>query len=782
MQQSVTPAPAARTSPAYRVGDLIVDTARASVSRDGVEIPLPKLSFDLLIACIEAAPAIVSIDELMSRVWPELVVSPETVSQRVKLLRDALGDDSKSPRYIAGVRLRGYRLVASVQPHASADGAVKQAVARPARIGSRVKIIAGALLIAVLAALAFWHASRDVSAQRAQAPAPGAGRSIAVLPFENLSTAQDGELLAFGIPEAILHQLANVPELLVIARTSSFALGGGNEDAREVGRKLGAHFLLEGSVQRDAQRLRITAQLVDSQTGVHVWSMRFDRTPQDVFAMQDEIALEVARALQLSLDPAVTEKLTGTGTANFDAYLAYLQGRAVMAKWRVADLGDAVTHFSQAIRLDPAFAPAYVELAVAEVRQAEFEVTDDRKQRFAAALQRATELIDRALQLDARNGAAYVERAGLKAFTDLADAESDYRHGLDLSPNYARGYAGLAAVLYEDPRRRDEALLMLDRARKLDPLEPAHDVTKAVFLLYGRSDPAAAQALLTDVLKRDPLNQPALMRLGEIETTLSSRQADGIRLLEQTLGLDPLSEWTRRLLMRGYLSLGDPRTARQVASEASHSLVAREIPLDLYAHEWRRAGEAAYAAVDSETNSAFDEPMIAAAIRLHARATRDYARAIDELESLAGVSWDSEGRAMLPESLDLKAFPIALANVLQLSGDDVRARSVLEATLAAMDHEANELGRGDLWYLHQRPIALALLGRKDAAIDALRVALEREVAPEDSWLYLEIEPTVATLVDDPRFIELRNAVRASVADQKRRLSELRDVGLVPRRE
>jgi TolB-like protein/DNA-binding winged helix-turn-helix (wHTH) protein/cytochrome c-type biogenesis protein CcmH/NrfG len=592
MQHSVTPT-RALTSTAYSVGDLVVDTARASVSRNGAEIQLPRLSFNLLIALIEAAPAVVSLDELMTRVWPGVVVNHETVSQRVKLLRDAIGDDPKSPRYITAVRGRGYRLVASVQPLTSADGAVEQGGSPRPRIGSRLKIIAGALVIAALAGFAFWHVLRDVHAQRVQAPASGAGRSIAVLPFESLSTAQDGELLAFGIPEAILHQLANIPELLVIARTSSFALGGGNEDAREVGRKLGARFLLEGSVQRDARRLRITAQLVDSHTGVHVWSMRFDRTPQDIFAMQDEIALQVARALQLSLDPAVIEKLTGSGTANFDAYLAYLRGRAVMAKWRVADLGDAITHFSQAIRLDPAFAPAYVELAVAEVRQAEFEVTDDRKERFEAALQRGTGLIDRALQLDARNGVAYVERAGLKAYTDLADAESDYRHGLGLSPNYARGYAGLAAVLYEDPRRRDEALLMLDRARKLDPLEPAHDVTKAVFLLYGRSDRAGAQALLTDVLKRDPLNQPALVQLGAVYIDIAEKQADAVRLLEQALALDPLSEWTRQLLMRTYLTLGDIRAARQVASEASHPLAVREIPLDLYAHEWRRAGEAA---------------------------------------------------------------------------------------------------------------------------------------------------------------------------------------------
>jgi TolB-like protein/DNA-binding winged helix-turn-helix (wHTH) protein/Tfp pilus assembly protein PilF len=769
------------TIAAYRVGDLVVDVSRAAVTRDGVELPLPKLSFDLLIAFIEAAPAIVSVDDLMKRVWPGLVVSPETVSQRVKLLRDALGDDSKSPRYIAGVRMRGYRLVASV---ARADAPIQDAAPRiPPRgqAARRLALLAAAFLVLGLAMGALWDRAHDAPIASSPTPAATPVRSIAVLPFENLSAAADGELLAFGIPEAILHQLANIPELLVIARTSSFAFANNAEDARAVGQKLNARFLLEGSVQRDAQRLRITAQLIDSQTGAHLWSMRFDRTPQDVFAMQDEIAVEVARALQLSLDPGVMQKFTSGSTADFSAYLAYLQGRAVMAKWRVADVGEAITHFSQAIRLDPGFAPAYVELAAAQLRQAEFEIIDDRQERFAAAVQSGRQLIEKALQIDPRYGPAYVELAGLEAYADLGQAEADYRRGLALSPNYAPGYAGLASVLYENPRRSDEALWMLDRARKLDPLEPAHDVTKAVFLLYARSDKAGATALLQDVLKRDPLNQPALMRLGEIRAELSGEIAEGIKLLEQALALDPSSEWTRRLLLRAYLSLGDTAAARQVADSATHRSVVRAIPLYLQAHEWRRASEAAYAAVDSETNLALDETMIATAIRMQAHDTRDYARAIETLEQLSGLTWDAQGRAQLPENRDIKAFPTALADLLQASGDTSRARAVLEATLATMQHEPNERGRGNLWFVHYRPIVLSLLGRKDEALDALRTAVETGIALDDSWQYFESEPSLAPLSSDARFIELRDSVRRSIAQQRQALAELRRGGFVPQR-
>ena len=707
-----------------------------------------------------------------------LVVSPETVSQRVKLLRDALGDDSKSPRYIAVVRLRGYRLVPVVARLAGPGAPIEATPKARWRFGAgALGIIAAAVLSA---ASVVWFASRDASQDDRQATAVPV-RSIAVLPFEDLSTAEDGAILAFGIPETILHQLANVPELVVIARTSSFALASADQDVRDVGRRLNVRYLLEGSVQRRGQNLRITSQLVDTQTGAHVWSLQFDRTPQDVFAMQDEIALQVVRALQVSLDPAITEKLTGTGTANFNAYLAYLQGRAVMAKWQVASLQDAVEHFSQATELDPSFAPAYVELAGARLRQVEFEVTDDRQTRFAAELQQGMKLIDKALQLDPQNGAAYAERASFKAYTDLAAAEADYRRGIALNSNYAPGYAGLAAVLYEDPQRRDEALAMLERARKLDPLEPAHDVTKAVFLFYGRSDIAGAEALLTDVLKRDPLNPAALARLGELRYSPQGQIAEGIKLLEQVLSLDPVAEWPRRLLVRAYLSLGDRKAAQQVADEARHRLVVREIPIYLYAHDWKRAGEAAYAAVETETNSAFDEAIIAAAIRLHARATGDYASAIDILTDLAGVVWDADGNAALRESLDIKAFPTALGDVLQASGDEARARSVLRATLASMDRESKELGRGDLWYLDQRHIALALLGEKDAALEALRIAVARDVGVTDTWYFFDVEPSVARLRDDRRFVELRATVLARVEKERELLSKLRAAGLIRRR-
>ena len=157
--------------------------------------------------------------------------------------------------------------------------------------------------------------------------------AIAVLPFANLG-AGEGDVLASGIAESVLHQLASLAELDVISRTSSFAFRGRATDARDIGRQLGARFLLEGTVQSDHRRMRVTTHLIDTETGADIWSMRFDRLPGDIFAVQDEIAMQVTQALELSLDARAKDRLTGQGTQNLQAYLAFLQGRSLLANNR----------------------------------------------------------------------------------------------------------------------------------------------------------------------------------------------------------------------------------------------------------------------------------------------------------------------------------------------------------------------------------------------------------------------------------------------------------------
>jgi TolB-like protein/Tfp pilus assembly protein PilF len=611
-------------------------------------------------------------------------------------------------------------------------------------------------------------------------PSGASSMAIAVLPFQNLSAAPNGDVLASGIAESVLHQLASLAELDVISRTSAFAFRDRAADAREIGRQLGARYLLEGSVQSERARMRVTTQLIDTQTGSDVWSMRFDRRPGDVFAIQDEIAVQVTQALELSLDPEAKERMTGQGTTNLQAYLAFLQGRALLATGNVTEVKAATEHFERSVALDPNFPAAYVNLAHAELFVAEFEVTEDRQARFAAALERGETLVQKALSLDPENGDALLQRAHLAYYTNLAAAETDYRRGLELSPNSAEGFAGLAAVLYETPARRDEALEMLDRARKLDPLEPAHDVTKSVFIYYAYGDIQGANALLVGVLKRHRGYAPALARLSVLRRAMG-QDANGIRYGEEALALDPLLEDTRRVLIRAYVNLGDAQAARQLVGESFDEVSPRALPILLDQRRWVDAGEVAYASLARGTDSPITMVDHLNAIRMHARTTGDFDRARALLEEVSGVRWDATGQPVLrEEGSPLRDTPIALADILLASGQEQEGRRLLATIIARMRQEMGTPGHPEIWYYSWHPIALALNGEGDAAIELLQAQIASKV-DLTSMRRVETEASFAELRKDRRFQALMRQLRSHLDEQRRELERLRAEGVVPNR-
>jgi TolB-like protein/DNA-binding winged helix-turn-helix (wHTH) protein/Tfp pilus assembly protein PilF len=773
--------------PTYRVDDLLVDVGRARVTRGDRELALPKLSFDLLLALIERSPAIVSPDELMTAVWPGLVVSPETISQRIKLLRGALDDDSKEPRYVAGVRGRGYRLLPAAERMGAEARAAEPATETSAVTGDarRRSVPTWQWLIAVVAVAALGFAVvanlRDRAPPVASQALPLPPRSVAVLLFESVDATPRGKVFALGISEAVLHQLASVRELSVIARTSSFTFAGHNEDARSIGAKLNARYLLEGSVQAEGEGLRVTAQLIDASTGDHMWSMRFDRTSQDVFGVQDEIALAVTRALKLTLDAPATDRLLARRASSLDAYFAYLQGRELALTLRMAELEAAAKMFALAIKEDPTFAAAYVDLANVQLKVAEFEITEDRQRRFDAARAEAERLIARALALDPQNGEAYAARAYLRAFTDLAASEADYRRSIELSPSYAPAYEGLASVLYETVAKRVEALAMLERARQLDPYEPRYDVTKAVYLMYWRGQIEAAAALLHDVIERDPLYQPALARYGEA-CFLQAEFAESSNYLEQAIELDPLSSSTFSVLMSVYYNLGEPAAAASVYEQYGNDLPGRRIYLQVYRQEWRAAGETAYAGFADRTFTPIDEGPGIIAVRMHARITHDFKRARELLEKLSGVTWNSSGAPQVPMQSTVAVYAVALADVLIAEGLVQRGRDLLRASLADMDRVMKDYGRGDFWYMKDRTIAFALLGENEAALAEIRRAISNGAGGGHPMrTFLELEPAFAALRDQPAFKQMQAEVRAHAAAERESLRRMRAEGLVPQR-
>ncbi|MFL6551550.1 MAG: winged helix-turn-helix domain-containing protein [Povalibacter sp.] len=756
--------PAEREQSDYQVGDLVIRTGTAQVLRGGEEIVLPRLSYDLLLALVRAAPNLVTLDELMERVWPGMVVSPETITQRIKLLRTAIDDAPRSPRYIASVRGRGYRMLAPVTA-CSADAPVP-ATPQEHTTPKAWKFIAFAIASLFVLAVAYWALRSRESTERAEVLLPA--RSIAVLPFENFGHSPQDAALAFGIPETLLHRLASYKELNVIARRSSFMFQAPASDIREIGRKLNARYIVEGSLQSDPERMRITAQLIDASDGRHVWSMQFDRRPQDIFVIEDEIAGQIAKALQLTV--------IGTGgreTSNLDAYLAFSQGRQRLATLRVAEVKLAIGDFERALSLDPKFATAYASLARAHVALALRDVNEERRANLEKAVATAHKLLERALQLDPNNADAHFELGALSE--DALAAEAEIRRGLESAPSSVIGYERLQEVLWWQGRR-NESIEALDRARELDPLDLNKDNIKARLVLYARSDVKQAEELSLKVLERDPSSSAALMRIGEIAWCCRSQYARGASYLEQSQRIDPNDESGRRMLMRAYLDMGDVAEANAVAATSNNAVDARLVSILLYEHNWRRAGESAYDEVHRETGRAIDGPALAFAVRMHARTTGDYESARRYLELKSGITWDENGMPKL-EPYE-SGTGVTLAIVLLEMGRKEQATRLLNAELAAFDTESHQLGRGDMWYAIPTISALALLGRDDEALAALERMIDNG-GGQGAWQWLESEPSYDKYRNVPRFQAVLDKIRKISARERQELQRLRDAQLIP---
>lgn len=509
-----------RAARRYVVGDLALDTGRKSLTRQGVAVVLPPLSFDLLEVLVKAAPDVVSNEAIAAAVWPGLVVSPETVTQRVKLLRQALEDDAREPRYIAGVRGRGYRLIASVTVEGDASG--PGARAAPAGKPGLVRWIAMAAAVASVAVLAAVLTTRLFESGR-ETPGPQSvtvtalpAKAVAVLAFENLTGSPANDLLATVLADGVLHRLAGQRDLLVIARASSFAASLKGQGAREAGERLGARYLVSGSLQQSGDRVRMAAQLLDAQTNQTVRTFVVDRQREDLFTFADDVASRVAEALQVNLGGAPVQY----ARFGMDAYLAYLRGRSLLATRQVGKVARAGEEFREAVRLAPDFASAWVSLA--ESMYLDAFINRRYRDRQDALWREVAPILEKAIALEPDNGEAYYLRGRMRVSMtggDVEAGEADFRRGIELSPNYAPGLEDYAEWLlwYE---REAEGLAIIDRARSVDPLDPRNHYMKGMFLWEYRGLEDEAVALLLQALRVDP---------SSIRPICASRRSGGSR-------------------------------------------------------------------------------------------------------------------------------------------------------------------------------------------------------------------------------------------------------------
>ena len=294
---------------AVRFGPFELDQHAGELRKDGARIRLQDQPLQILQILLEQPGKVVTREELRQRIWPTdtFVDFDHGINNAIKRLREVLGDTAEASRYIETLPRRGYRFLQDVERTSSAEA------------------------------------------------------SIAVLPFLSLSADPENEIFADGMSEEIINALTQVKELRVVARTSSFSFKGKHIDLREIGERLNVRTVLEGSVRRSGNRLRITAQLVNVSDGYHLWSERYDREMKDIFEVQDEISQSIVRRLEVTLG-SEKPSFVRAGTDNLEAFKFYVQGRALMSH-RGIRLPDALGCFQQAVVQDPQYASAWASLA-----------------------------------------------------------------------------------------------------------------------------------------------------------------------------------------------------------------------------------------------------------------------------------------------------------------------------------------------------------------------------------------------------------------------------------
>jgi TolB-like protein/DNA-binding winged helix-turn-helix (wHTH) protein/Tfp pilus assembly protein PilF len=763
--------PVAQGRECYRVGDLVVDVGLQRVTGPAGDIELPKLSFDMLLALIRSAPDFITNDELATRVWAGIVVSPETVTKRVNLLREALGDDAANPRYIAGLRSRGYRIVAPVrgaqpesiapEPARAADDADNTTAAQPPAPRTRVPlrwvapIVAG--LLAVIAFGSWLGRERPEAAEETPREATTTGEtSVAVLAFENLSPSPDDAYLAVGIPEMVLDRLSAIPRLTVIASGSAFRLSDPALSAREIGQRLGASYLVLGSTQRAGDRLRVTARLVDTRSGTQIWSTQLDRGLADLFAIQDTIAAEVANELRRRVQGGLQPRAYARHEPPIEAQLAFLQGRAALARHTVRGSLEAAEKFERAIELDPRFAAALAGLFDARMLAAERRHED-----LAAEHRQQSPLLESALEIDPDCGPAYVARA-IWSLDDSARREADFRRGLELDPSNGRGLVAFSEFL--DKRGRfDEGTEALDRALLVDPLSPRLHF-RLVMREFDRKGAQFKEAGLKRVLEIDPDYQPALQRYGKTRWMMHGRLAEAAQILEHAIEVDPDNPWSRHTAMALYLDLADEASAREVANDTESSRRTGQLLLALYRGDSRAAGEVALSPAGREYNLAESWGAVEA-VRDYALQTGDYRRAIAFLEERYKLRGDNP-------DLEIQNFRAAayLAQLLRASGDEPRARRLLERLPAAIDASIPRYGA--VFALRTKASVQLLAGDQDAALGTLAESFAAEDLTQ-WWYTLEHDPIWRPMHEDPVFKALVGQVHARIAREQAELASAR---------
>jgi len=444
-----------------------VDSACGKLQMDSDEVHVELKVMAVLLILAERAGEVVSREELEARAWPGLVVGYDALSSSIIKLRRALGDDSRNPRYIETVSKKGYRLIAAVsyearsEPESNAVPEAKPGMWLDLQFNKPVVAVLTLLLLLFGALLRGWD--KPPETPFTEKPA------IAVLPFSNFSDDPSQEYFSDGLAEELINDLSQLSGLLVISRRSTFAYKTRTVSLQTLAQELGIQYVLEGSVRRVKEQIRITVQLVDAKSGINLWAGRFERDNKNLFHIQDEVRQKIVSLLSIKINEKEWERQRKQYTVSFPAYDLFLQGQASLVKrGAVTDYHKARDYFERAIHLDPKFARAHSALALAHTDAFRFSWVGDDVAKLAL------EQVKLALELNPGLPQAYwvAGYAHLYLQGDHQKAISKAQRCIELDPNNADAHLLLAAI-YVLSDQAELALPLVQTAKRLNPHYPS---------------------------------------------------------------------------------------------------------------------------------------------------------------------------------------------------------------------------------------------------------------------------------------------------------------------
>jgi TolB-like protein/DNA-binding winged helix-turn-helix (wHTH) protein/Tfp pilus assembly protein PilF len=593
----------------FRLGSWSVEPLTGEIRGDGGVTHLEPKVMEVLVALAQRAQEVVEREDLLRQVWGNrAAVADEPLTRCIAELRRALGDSRQTPKYLQTIPKRGYRLLCPVAPLVTpvekpAPAAVERAppaaapappappqpeIAAPARapVGRARRAAHPALVGTGLAALlaitgvALWAVTRGTA--ETESSSAVARNTIAVLPFTEIGAAPDDAYLGEGLAEEILNRLSGVGGLRVVARTSSFALGASTDDVRGIAQQLGVAYVLEGTVRRDGQRVRIGAQLVDADRGFRVWSDSYDGVLGDIFALQDEIANTIVARLRDTVPTELARAPISTSapTASLAAYELLLRGRHYLHRRDEESLRRSIRLFEQATQLDPSYGQAYVEQAKAYALLPSYS-TETQDEMFDLALATLAAGVEQDPSLDASMQVVLA----LVAFArwDWIAAEVAFRRALEQANNDSDllvWYSQFLSAVGRASASADYAR----RAKEMDPLSPVANHRLAVASMWIDADEEAARyETIAEELGMGPAP--------DAYTVLKIRQGDHAAVRPLLIGVQTMfakpTAWVDPLLD----ALADAARRPQAVEALARAAQARDIPPKYLFGAWLYVGE-----------------------------------------------------------------------------------------------------------------------------------------------------------------------------------------------